>query len=69
MTKLIEIKRVYFNYCMTNEHTSKKKYAGMRKPKPTTPAMCLGLVDKIYTAEELLSFNLGKVLIDKTFRK
>jgi len=41
MAKVIEIKRVYFNYCMTNERTNKKKFKGIAKPKPSTPAMRL----------------------------
>lgn len=69
MVKLIEIKRVYFNYCMTNERTINKNYKSNNKPKPTTPAMRLGLTNKVYTAQELLSFSLDKVRIDEVYRK
>ena len=68
MVKLIEIKRVYFNYCITNERNNNKKYVGMEKPMPTTPAMRLGLTKRIYAAEELLSFSLDKVRIDEVYR-
>lgn len=69
MVKLIEIKRVYFNYCMTSERTINKNYKGHNKPKTTTPAMRLGLTKKVYTAQELLSFSLDKVRIDGVYRK
>jgi hypothetical protein len=68
MAKLIEIKRVYFNYCMTNERTLNRNYAGKHKPTPTTPAMRLGLTEKVYTCEELLSFSLDKVKIEEVFK-
>lgn len=68
MVKLIEIKRVYFNYCMTNERKNNKRYVGKQKPKPTTPAVRLGLTKKKYTAEELLSFSFDKVRIDEVYR-
>ena len=68
MVKLIEIKRVYFNYCMTNERTINKNYKGYKKPKPSTPTMRLGLTRKLYTAEGLLSFSLDKVRIDEVYR-
>ncbi|GMM68809.1 hypothetical protein MTsDn1_21040 [Alteromonas sp. MTD1] len=72
MVKLIEIKRVYFNYCMTNERTIKRtikrNFKGNNKPKPTTPAMRLGLTRKHYTAEDLLSFSLDKERIDEVYR-
>ncbi len=69
MVKLIEIKRVYFNYCMTNERTINKNYKGHNMPKPTTPAMRVGLTKKVYTAQEFLSFSLDKMCIDGVFRK
>jgi len=69
MVKLIEIKRVYFNYCMTNERTINKNYKSNNKPKPTTPAMRLGLTNKVYTGQELLFFSLDKVRIDEVYRK
>jgi hypothetical protein len=68
MVKLIEIKRVYFTYCMTNERTIKRNYKGNNKPKPTTPAIRLGLTRKLYTAKDLLSFSLDKVRIDEVYR-
>ena len=68
MVKLIEIKRVYFNYCMTNERTINRNYKDNNKPKPSTPAMRLGLTRKLYTAEDLLSFSLDKVRIDEVYR-
>lgn len=68
MAKLIEIKRVYFNYCMTNERTLNRNYAGKHKPTPTIPAMRLGLTEKVYTCEELLSFSLDKVKIEEVFK-
>ena len=68
MVKLIEIKRVYFNYCMTNERTINRNHSGKNKPIPTTPAMRLGLTKRIYSAEDLLSFSLDKVKIDEVYR-
>lgn len=68
MVKLIEIKRVYFNYCMTNERTINRHFKGNNKPKPSTPAMRLGLTRKLYTAEDMLSFSLDKVRIDEVYR-
>jgi hypothetical protein len=68
MVKLIEIKRVYFNYCMTYERTIKRNFKGNNKPTPSTPAMRLGLTRKLYTAEDLLSFSLDKVRIDEVYR-
>ncbi|PHS20434.1 MAG: hypothetical protein COA86_00325 [Kangiella sp.] len=56
MGKLLEIKRVYFNYCMTNK---KSITANSSEDKPiTTPAMRLSLGDKTYFANDILSFNL-----------
>jgi len=56
MVKLLEIKRVYFNYCMTNK---KSITANSSEDKAiTTPAMRLSLVDKTYFANDILSFNL-----------
>lgn len=69
MTKLIEIKRIYFNYCMTNARTNKKKFAGKKKPLPTTPAMRFGLVDRVFTAEDILNFSYNKILLDDVYRK
>tara|TARA_B110000211_G_scaffold216736_1_gene259991 strand:+ start:290 stop:2812 length:2523 start_codon:yes stop_codon:yes gene_type:complete len=68
MAKLIEIKRVYFNYCMTNERTISRNFSGNNKPKPSTPAMRLGLTRKIFTAEDMLSFSLDKIRIDEVYR-
>lgn len=68
MVKLIEIKRVYFNYCMTNERSINRNFKGNNKPKPSAPAMRLGLTRKLYTAEDLLSFSLDKVRIDEVYR-
>jgi DNA polymerase III epsilon subunit len=65
MCKILEIKRVYFNYCMTNERTNKKKFKGRPKPKPTTPAMRLGLVQQLYRAEDLLSFSYDAQMLYK----
>lgn len=69
VAKLIEIKRVYFNYCMTNERTNKKKFKGRIIPKPSTPAMRLGLVKQPFKATDILSFSSNKELIDKVFRR
>jgi hypothetical protein len=49
--------------------TLEKNYKSNNKPKATKPAMRLGLTKKVYTAEELLSFNLDKVRIDEVYRK
>jgi DNA polymerase III epsilon subunit len=68
MSKLIEIKRVYFNYCMTDERSNKKKFKGREKPTRTTPAMRLGLANKVYTAEEILGFNYNSHLLDSVYR-
>lgn len=65
MVKLIEIKRVYFNYCMTNDRTNKKKYKGKTKPIPTTPAMRLGLVNKVFDAHDMLSFSLNRIKFER----
>jgi len=53
---------------MTNERTIKRNFKGNNKPKPSTPAMRLGLTRKLYTAEDLLSFSLYKVRIDEVYR-
>ncbi|TWX55200.1 exonuclease domain-containing protein [Colwellia hornerae] len=68
MAKLIEIKRIYFNYCMTNERTNKKKFKGFEKPKPSTPAMRLHLVNCIYDAKDILSFSSNSKFIDKIYK-
>jgi len=68
MAKLIEIKRVYFNYCMTNERTNKKKYKGNLKPKPTTAAMRLHLVDQVFKAEDILSFSYNKMMLTERIK-
>lgn len=57
MTKLVEIKRVYFNYCMTDERTNRAKLKAYEVPPPTTPTMRIGLVDKVFTAQDILSFS------------
>ncbi len=53
---------------MTNERIIDRNFSGNSKPKPTTPAMRLGLTRKLYTAEDLLSFSLDKVRIDEVYR-
>ncbi|GLX77971.1 hypothetical protein tinsulaeT_13110 [Thalassotalea insulae] len=55
MSKLIEIMRVYNNFCRTNEKSllSKKDHS-----EPTTAAQRLGITDKAYTASDILSFSV-----------
>lgn len=58
MMKLMEIKRVYHNYCSTNADTIKKDFKGkINKPTPTSPAMRLSLARKVYKAHDILSFS------------
>ncbi len=66
MAKLMEVKRVYHNYCSTNERSLNKEYKGKRelRPDPTSPAMRLNLTNKIFTAEEILSFSLNNELLN-----
>lgn len=68
MSKLIEIKRVYFNYCMTDERSNKKKFKGKEKPIPSTPAMRLGLVNRTYTAEDILGFSYDAKRIAEVYK-
>jgi len=66
MAKLMEVKRIYHNYCSTNERSLKDEYKGRRNlmPEPTSPAMRLNLTNKIFTAEEILSFSLNNELLN-----
>jgi len=59
MTKLLEIKRVYFNYCMTN----KKSNLG-QSHENTTPAVRIGLASQNFTVSDILSFNLFKKILN-----
>ena len=57
MCKLIEIMRVYNNFCRTNEKSLKAKQS---KEVPTTPAQRIGITDKVFTAQDILSFSYHK---------
>ncbi|MCH2057585.1 MAG: hypothetical protein MK214_13455, partial [Thalassotalea sp.] len=45
-----------------------RNFTSNNKPRPSTPAMRLGLTRKLYTTEDLLSFSLDKVRIDEVYR-
>jgi hypothetical protein len=66
MVKLIEIKRVYFNYCMTDERTLRSKKS---QAKPSTPAMRLGLTDRVFDATDFLSFSYNEKMINRHFKQ
>jgi hypothetical protein len=61
MTKLIEIQRVYNNYCMTNKR--KLRESGDYRTQPTTPAMRVGISTSEYTLDDILSFSPHDLLI------
>lgn len=61
MSKLIEIMRVYNNFCRTNEKSLKIKKSA---EKPSTPAQRIGIVDKVFTAQDILSFSYHKEFVD-----
>jgi len=65
MVKLIEIKRVYFNYCLTDERILRSKGS---KAKPSTPAMRLGLTDRVFDANDFLSFSYNEKMINRHYR-
>lgn len=67
MTKLLEIIRIYHNYCMTNENELKK--AGASEIPPTTSAMRLGLVTEIHTVQDILNFNPYPPIRKKSSKK
>jgi hypothetical protein len=60
MCKLIEIMRVYNNFCRTNERTLK---AVQSKEEPTTAAQRIGLTSKVYDAQDILSFSPHRELM------
>ena len=53
----VEILRIYNNYVMTDSKKLKNK--GSSK-KPLTPAQKLGLADKQYSIQDILSFSAFK---------
>lgn len=55
MTKLIEIMRVYHNYCMTNKRSLTE--SGTHSEEPSSPAMRLGVVNKVHTVNDILNFT------------
>jgi DNA polymerase III epsilon subunit len=57
MCKLIEIMRVYNNFCRTNEKSLKDKRSC---DEPTTPAQRVGIANRIYTAHDILSFSFNR---------
>ncbi len=59
MSKLIEIMRVYNNFCSTNKKSLKDKRS---KEIPSTPAQRIGITNEIFTAQDILSFSLNKEL-------
>jgi DNA polymerase III epsilon subunit len=61
MSKLIEIMRVYNNFCRTNEKSLKIKKSA---EKPSTPAQRMGIADKVFTAQDILSFSYHKEFSD-----
>lgn len=69
MIKLVDIKCIYFNYCMTDERSNRAKLKASRFPEPTTPAMRLGLVDKVFNAQDILSFSSTLMFIESELRK
>jgi len=71
MAKLMEVKRIYHNYCSTNERSLKEEYKGKRQlmPKPTSPAMRLNLANKIFTSSDILSFSLNREKLHLLNRK
>lgn len=58
----MEVKRIYHNYCSTNERSLREEYKGKRQlmPKPTSPAMRLNLTTDLFTAEDIISFSFNK---------
>jgi len=62
MTKLLEIKRVYFNYCMSN----KKSITGESNEETniaTTAAIRIGMANRTYSAKDILNFSLFQNLL------
>lgn len=58
MSKLLEIKRIYFNFCMM------KKKSSIDTPFPfTTPSMRLGISDECHTIDDILNFNIINKII------
>jgi DNA polymerase III epsilon subunit len=57
MCKLIEIMRVYNNFCRTNEKSLKDKRSS---DEPTTPAQRVGIANRIYSAHDILSFSFNR---------
>jgi hypothetical protein len=57
MFKLIEIMRVYNNFCRTNEKSLKNKGV---VDAPTTPAQRLSIANKAYSAHDILSFSFNR---------
>ncbi|ALQ06793.1 hypothetical protein D172_001260 [Pseudoalteromonas sp. Bsw20308] len=57
MCKLIEIMRVYNNFCRTNEKSLKDKRSN---DEPTTPAQRVGIAQHVYRASDILSFSANK---------
>lgn len=68
MAKLMEVKRIYHNYCSTNERSLKEEYKGKRQlmPKPTSPAMRINLTNRVYKAENILSFSYNNEMLKKS---
>ncbi|WP_163133634.1 exonuclease domain-containing protein [Agarivorans sp. Alg241-V36] len=57
MCKLIEIMRVYNNFCRTNEKSLKNKRID---DIPTTSAQRIGIADEVYSAQDILSFSFNR---------
>ncbi|MEH6444870.1 MAG: hypothetical protein V7784_13325 [Oceanospirillaceae bacterium] len=55
MTKLIEIMRIYYNYCSSNEKELHK--IGDYETLPSTPATRIGIASEVYAVESILSFS------------
>ncbi len=58
---------MHHNYCSTNERSLKEEYKGKRQlmPKPTSPAMRLNLSNRVYKAEDILSFSFNNEMFKK----
>jgi hypothetical protein len=52
----------------SNEGSLKDEYKGKRQlmPKPTSPAMRLNLANRIYKAEDILSFSYNNEMLNNT---
>ena len=54
---------------MNDERTNRAKLKASEVPEPTTPAMRLGIVDKVFNAQDILSFSSTRKFIESELRK